>query len=673
MTSQVEPHQVASEQIGPKQLANAVRALAIDAVEKAKSGHPGLPLGMADVATVLFSRFLKFDAANPAWPDRDRFILSAGHGSTLLYALLYLTGNPSVTLDELKRFRQLHSKTPGHPENFVTAGVETTTGPLGQGLATAVGFALAERLLNAEYGGDLVDHFTYVLASDGDLMEGISQEAIALAGHLALNRLIVIWDDNGISIDGPLSLSDSVDQVKRFEAAGWRAVHVDGHDHEAVAAAIDAARAADRPTLIAAKTVIGYGSPKKAGTSKAHGEPLGGDELLATKEALGWHHGPFEIPDDILAAWRAFGERGREARLDWQKRLAGQPESVRTEFARRITGEPDARRLHAAIDALKLRLNAEAPTIATRKASELALEALVDEVPELLLGSADLTPSNNTRTKGLKEIAPGDFSGRYIHYGIREHAMAAAMNGILLHGGYRPAGGTFLVFSDYARPAIRLAALTGTPAIYVFTHDSIGLGEDGPTHQPVEHLAALRAIPNLRVLRPADAVETAEAWQIALGRTTGPTLLALTRQNLPALRTEPAPQNLSATGAYELSPAEGVAMASLFASGSEVEIALKAQALLKEQGIAARVVSVPSLELFLEQPEDVRKAVIGSARIKVAIEAAVRFGWDAVIDSDGIFVGLSGFGASAPYKELYRHFGITPEAVADKVARRHNG
>ncbi|MGV6871634.1 transketolase [Pseudochelatococcus sp. B33] len=659
-------------QVEHKELANAIRALAIDSVEKAKSGHPGLPLGMADVATVLFSRFLKFDAANPAWPDRDRFVLSAGHGSTLIYALLYLTGSATVTLDELRRFRQLHSKTPGHPENFVTPGIETTTGPLGQGIATAVGFALAERLLNAEFGRDLVDHFTYVLASDGDLMEGISHEAIALAGHLKLNRLIVIWDDNGISIDGPLSLSDSVDQVKRFEAAGWNAFRVDGHDPEAIAGAILSAQKSERPTLIAAKTIIGYGSPRKAGTSKAHGEPLGAEELVATKEALGWPHGPFEIPADILDAWREIGARGKEAREGWQARLAAKPEAERTEFARRITGEPDARRLHAAIDALKTRLVADKPTLATRKASELALEALVSEVPELLLGSADLTPSNNTRTKDLKAVAPGDYSGRYIHYGIREHAMAAAMNGILQHGGYRPAGGTFLVFSDYARPAIRLAALTGTPAIYVFTHDSIGLGEDGPTHQPVEHLAALRAIPNLRVLRPADAVETAEAWQIALGRTTGPTLLALTRQNLPAVRTEPAPQNLSAAGAYELSPADGVALATIFASGSEVEIALAAQKLLRERGVAARVVSVPSLELFLDQPDDVRQAIVGNAPIKVAVEAAVRFGWDAVIGPDGVFVGLSGFGASAPYKDLYAYFGITAEAVAEKVLARHN-
>lgn len=670
--SDVSKDSPVTAQVEHKQLANAIRALSMDAVEKAKSGHPGMPMGMADVATVLFSRFMKFDAADPRWPDRDRFVLSAGHGSMLLYALLHLTGHASVSLDDIRNFRQLHSRTPGHPENFVTTGIETTTGPLGQGLATAVGMALAERLLNAEYGNDLVDHRTYVIASDGDLMEGISQEAIALAGHLRLNRLIVLFDDNGISIDGPLSLSDSVDQLKRFESAGWNATRVDGHDAEAVAAAIEAAQSSDRPTLIACKTIIGFGAPNKAGTSKAHGEALGADELAAAKQALGWAHGPFEIPEDIAAAWRAAGARNRNQREDWQGRLARAPEALRTEFARRIAGEVPARKLHAAVEALKNKLVSDKPAIATRKASELALEVLVDTVPELLLGSADLTPSNNTRTKGLKSVEAGDLSGRYIHYGIREHAMAAAMNGILLHGGYRPASGTFLVFSDYARPAIRLAALMGLPAIYVFTHDSIGLGEDGPTHQPVEHLAALRSIPNLRVFRPADAVETAECWQIALGRTTGPTLLALTRQNLPTVRLEDAPQNLSATGAYELSPSEGPAIVTLFASGSEIEIALAAQALLKEKNVGARVVSVPSLELFLEQPEDVRHAIIGNAPIKVAVEAAIRFGWDAVIGPDGIFVGMNGFGASGPYKELYAHFGITPQAVADKVLARHN-
>ncbi|MDJ1158255.1 transketolase [Chelatococcus sp. SYSU_G07232] len=652
-------------------LANALRALAMDAVEEAKSGHPGLPMGAADIATVLFSRFLKFDAAEPRWPDRDRFVLSAGHGSMLIYALLHLTGNAEMTLDELKRFRQLGSKTPGHPENFVTAGIETTTGPLGQGIANAVGMALAERMLNAEFGDDLVDHYTYVLASDGDLMEGVSQEAIALAGHLKLGRLIVLFDDNGISIDGPLSLADSVDQLKRFEAAGWRAVRVDGHDPEAIAGAIAEARKADRPTLIACRTTIGFGAPKKAGTSKAHGEPLGAEELAGAKAALGWPHGPFEVPEDIRAAWAAIGKRNRGLREAWERRLAAAPADRAAEFARRHAGLRPAG-LGEAMARLKERLAAEAPTVATRKASEMALEVITEAVPELVLGSADLTPSNNTRTKNLKAIAPGDFTGRYIHYGIREHGMAAAMNGLSLHGGYVPAGGTFLVFTDYARPSMRLAALMGAQAIYVMTHDSIGLGEDGPTHQPVEHLAALRAIPNMRVFRPADAVETAECWQLALERKDGPTVLALTRQNLPTVRREAGARNRCAVGAYELSPANSEAMASIFASGSEVEIALAAQALLKERGVPARVVSVPSLELFLEQPDDLRSAVIGKAPIKVAVEAAVRFGWDAVIGEEGLFVGMTGFGASAPYKDLYTYFGITAEAVADKVLARHN-
>ncbi|CAH1660336.1 MULTISPECIES: transketolase [unclassified Chelatococcus] len=662
MTSQVEHDR----------LANALRALSMDGVEKAKSGHPGLPMGMADVATVLFSRFLKFDAADPHWPDRDRFVLSAGHGSMLLYSLLHLTGYESVSLDEIKRFRQLHSKTPGHPENFVTAGVETTTGPLGQGLATAIGMAMAERMLAAEFGEDLVDHYTYVIASDGDLMEGVSHEAIALAGHLKLSRLIVLYDDNGISIDGPLSLADTVDQVKRFEAAGWLASRVDGHDPQAVAAAIANARTADRPVMIACRTTIGYGAPTKAGTSKAHGEALGAEELAGAKAALKWEYGPFEIPTDIASAWRAIGERGRAAREEWQRRLAAAPQNTRDDFVRRLVGErPKA--LGPAISALKGKLIAEAPAIATRKASELVLEAVVPLLPELAIGSADLTPSNNTRTKTAKAINAADFSGRYIHYGIREFGMAAAMNGIALHGGFLPAGATFMVFTDYARPAMRLAALMGTSVVYVMTHDSIGLGEDGPTHQPVEHLAALRAMPNMRVFRPADAVETAEAWQLALTRKDGPTVLALTRQNLPLLRKEAVESNLCATGAYELSPAGGKAIATLFASGSEVEIAVAAQAKLAEKGIHARVVSVPSLELFLEQPEDVQKAVIGDAPIKVAVEAAVRFGWDAVIGHDGIFVGMASFGASGPYKDLYAYFGITAESVVERVTARHNG
>jgi transketolase len=653
-------------------MANAVRALAMDGVERAKSGHPGMPMGMADVATVLFTRFLKFDPTAPQWPDRDRFVLSAGHGSMLLYALLYLTGYPSMPLEELKRFRQLGSKTPGHPENGVTPGVEMTTGPLGQGVATSVGMALAERMLAAEFGDKVVDHRTFVLCSDGDLMEGVSQEAIALAGHLKLNRLIFLFDDNGISIDGPLSLADSVDQVARFQAAQWNATRVDGHDQEAVAAAIRAALASDRPTLIACKTTIGYGAPKKAGTSKAHGEPLGAEEIAGARRALDWTDAPFEIPADLLAAWREAGKRGQSVRAGWEKAFAALPVDKRSEFERRLQRQrPQG--LATAIATLKDKLASDKPTLATRKASELVLDAVTVAMPELVLGSADLTPSNNTKTKNLTEIAPGRYAGRYIHYGVREHAMAAAMNGMALHGGFQPAGATFLVFTDYARPAMRMAALSHLPVIYVMTHDSIGLGEDGPTHQPVEHLAALRAMPNMRVFRPADAVETAECWQLALDRTEGPSVIALTRQNLPAVRTFPSLANRCARGAYELSPAAGAAAATLFASGSEVEIALAAQALLKARGIAARVVSVPSLELFLAQDERVRREVIGAAPVRVAVEAAVRWGWDAIVGPEGGFVGMHSFGASAPYKELYAHFGITAEAVAEAVVKRHNG
>jgi transketolase len=662
---------VSADRVSHSDLASAVRVLAMDAVEQAKSGHPGLPMGAADVATVLFTQFLKYDAKNPRWADRDRFVLSAGHGSMLLYALLHLIGVEGMSAEELKKFRQLDSKTPGHPENFMTPGVETTTGPLGQGLATSVGMALAERMLNAEYGDGIVDHRTYVLASDGDLMEGISQEAIALAGHLKLSRLIVLWDDNGISIDGPLSISDSVDQLKRFESAGWKSVRVDGHDPQAIAGALAAAQDSDRPTLIACKTTIGYGAPKKAGTSKAHGEPLGAEELAGAKLSYKWDHAPFELPQAIKDAWAEAGARGAAERTAWEKRLSALPSDTRAEFERRMTGKRGGA-LAEAIAKLKDKLAAEPQNVATRKASEIALEVITEAVPELILGSADLTPSNNTKTKNLTAIAPGQYAGRYIHYGIREHGMAAAMNGICLHGGYVPAGATFLVFADYARPAIRIASLAGIPVVYVMTHDSIGLGEDGPTHQPVEHLASLRSMPNLRVYRPADAVETAECWQLSLERTDGPSLLALTRQNLPQLRKDGRGDNRSAAGAYELSPARDKARATIFASGSEVEIALAAQKLLEEKNFHARVVSVPSLDLFMAQPEDVRKKVIGAAPIKVAVEAAVRFGWDAVIGSDGIFVGMSSFGASAPYKDLYKHFGITAEAVAEQVLRSHN-
>ncbi|TCR70241.1 transketolase [Bosea sp. BK604] len=653
-------------------LANAIRALAMDGVEQAKSGHPGLPMGAADVATVLFTRVLKYDAAEPRWPDRDRFVLSAGHGSMLLYALLYLTGTPGMELDDLKKFRQLGSVTPGHPENFETAGVETTTGPLGQGLATSVGMAMAERMLAAEFGKKVVDHHTYVLASDGDLMEGISQEAIALAGHQKLNKLIVFWDDNGISIDGPLTISDSVDQVARFKACGWRSERVDGHDPDAIEAAIRRAQKSNKPTMIACKTVIGFGAPKKAGTSKAHGEPLGAEELAAAKKALGITGGAFEIAPDLLKTWRNFGAAGAAARKEWQARYETLSERKRAEFERRLAHKIPAK-LDKAIVAHKKALIANPVTVATRKASELALDVIVPVMPELVSGSADLTPSNNTKVKGLDDFTPKTPKGRYIRYGIREHGMAAAMNGITLHGGFRPAGGTFLVFADYARPSMRLAALMGLPVIYVMTHDSIGLGEDGPTHQPVEHIASLRAMPKMRVFRPADAIETAEAWQLALDRTDGPTVLALSRQNLAQLRTDGTATNRSAKGAYELLPAEGgKAQVTLFASGSELEIAVTARKQLAEKGMRARVVSVPSLELLLQQDEATQAQVIGNASIKIAIEAGVRFGWDAVIGHDGVFVGMHSFGASGPYKDVYKHFGITPEAVVEAAVKRHN-
>ncbi|KIZ44007.1 MULTISPECIES: transketolase [Rhodopseudomonas] len=659
-------------QVDHSRMANAIRALAMDAVEKAKSGHPGLPMGAADIATVLFTQFLKFDAADPTWPDRDRFILSAGHGSMLLYALLYLTGNGDMTLDQIKNFRQLNSKTPGHPENFMTTGVETTTGPLGQGVASSVGTALAERMLAAEFG-DVVDHYTYVLCSDGDLMEGVSHEAIALAGHLKLSKLIFLYDDNGISIDGPLTLADNVDQVARFKAHGWNAVQIDGHDQKAIAAAITAAQSSDRPSMIACKTTIGFGAPHKAGTSKAHGEPLGAEELAGAKKALGWDYGPFEIPDDVLAAWRNVGKQGASAHVDWQERFNAMPDDARGEFQRRVIDRTRPEGLGAAIRKLKDNLVAEPQTIATRKASELALEALVGVVPEMVLGSADLTPSNNTRTKQAKDVTPEDFSGRYIHYGIREMGMAAAMNGISTHGGFIPAGGTFMCFTDYARPSMRIAALSHVSVVYIMTHDSIGLGEDGPTHQPVEHLASLRAMPNMRVFRPADPVETAECWQLALENTSGPTVLALSRQNLTPVRTTKHDDNLCAHGAYELVAAHGKASVSLFASGSEVEIAVAAQKLLAGRGVAARVVSVPSLDLLLQQPDHLRHAIIGDAPVKVAIEAAVRFGWDAVIGPDGVFIGMTRFGASAPAKELYKYFGITAEAAAEAAAARLDG
>ncbi len=651
-------------------MANAIRALAMDAVEQAKAGHPGLPMGAADIATVLFARFLKFDPADPAWPDRDRFVLSAGHGSMLLYAVLHLLGYEKMTIGEIKRFRQLGSLTPGHPEYGHTPGVETTTGPLGQGLANAVGMAIAERHLAALFGSDIVDHSTYVLASDGDLMEGISQEAIALAGHLKLRKLIVLFDDNGISIDGPLALADSVDQVKRFEAAGWAATRIDGHDPAEIARAIAAAQKSERPSLIACRTTIGFGAPTKGGTEKSHGAPLGAEEIAAARERLGWSAPAFEIPPAIREEWRTAGERGKPARLAWHKRLAQLDPQQRAEFERRTRGDL-SENLAAAVRAVKVKLAETLKEIATRAASELALDSLTVALPEMIGGSADLTGSNNTRAKGMTVMSAADYAGRFIHYGVREHAMAAAMNGMALHRGIVPYSGTFLIFSDYCRPAIRLAALMGQRVIHVMTHDSIGLGEDGPTHQPVEHLAALRAIPNLKVFRPCDAVETIECWQLALQTASGPSVIALTRQNVPQLRLGLDEQNHCAGGAYELAGAEdGAAAVSLFATGSEVALALAAKKLLAARGVSARVVSVPCFELFHAAPDAERAAVIGSATINVAVEAGIRQGWDAIIGSTGTFVGMHGFGASAPYKELYQHFGITAEKVAEAALAR---
>ncbi len=659
--------------IDPSRMANAIRALAMDAVEKAKSGHPGLPMGAADVATVLFTQFLKFDANDAKWFDRDRFVLSAGHGSMLLYALLYLTGNASMTIEQIKNFRQLGSITPGHPENFVTPGIETTTGPLGQGIATAVGMALAERRMAAEFGSDIVDHHTYVLASDGDLMEGISQEAIAFAGHLKLNKMIVLFDDNGISIDGAISISDSVDQLKRFEAAGWAAERIDGHDPKAIADALTRAQKSDRPSLIACKTTIGFGAPTKAGSEKSHGSPLGADEIAGARKNLKWDSPPFEIPADILAAWREAGSRGAKAHADWTKTFSSKDAGVRSEFERRMKGELPAKALNDAVAKMKASLAEEPKEIATRIASENALTVLTAAVPEMIGGSADLTGSNNTRVKGMVAVSANNYGGRYVNYGIREHGMAAAMNGMALHGGLIPYSGTFLVFADYLRPALRLAALMGERVIHVLTHDSIGLGEDGPTHQPVEHLAALRAIPNCNVFRPCDTVETLECWQLALQAKDRPSVLALTRQNLPQLRRANDADNKCASGAYEISKADGEAKVSIFASGSEVSLAVDAQKLLAARGIATRVVSVPCMDLLLELLEAKKAAIIGKAPVKIAVEAAIRQGWDAVIGSDGVFVGMSGFGASAPYKELYRHFGITAEAVADAAQAQLKG
>jgi transketolase len=641
------------------EMANAIRALAMDAVEKANSGHPGMPMGMADVATVLFTRFLKYDPTAPQWPDRDRFVLSAGHGSMLLYSVLYLTGY-GLTIEDIKNFRQLGSKTPGHPEYGHTIGVETTTGPLGQGLATSVGMALAERMLAARYG-DIVDHYTYVMAGDGCLMEGVSQEAIALAGHLKLNKLILFWDDNGITIDGKVELADSVDQVKRFEAAGWAASHIDGHDPEAIAKAIEAGQKSDRPVMIACKTTIGFGAPTKAGTAGVHGAALGPEELAGAKKALGWTAPAFEIPEHIAAAWNEAGHRNVDLRKAWEARRAELPKEIGGHFGFDLSGDL-LPAVAEAIEAFKKAASESGAAQASRTSSQKILDQLAKAQPNLIGGSADLTHSNLTHAAGTVSVTAQNYAGTYIHYGIREFGMAAAMSGLALHGGFIPYGGTFLVFADYARPAIRLAALMGIRSIYVLTHDSIGLGEDGPTHQPVEHLAALRAIPNLLVFRPGDAVETAEVWELALQNRTRPSALALSRQNLPISRKSHTKENLSAKGGYLLRETAKPRDVTLIATGSEVGLAMQAAEKLAGEGIEAAVVSVPCFELFAEQPADYRATVLGAAP-RIGIEAAIRQSWDLILRPEDPFVGMHSFGASAPAADLYKHFGITVDAV----------
>jgi transketolase len=652
------------------EMANAIRALAMDAVQKANSGHPGMPMGMADVATVLFTQFMKFDPAMPAWPDRDRFILSAGHGSMLLYALLHLTGYEKMTLDQIKNFRQLGSLTPGHPEAMPDLGIETTTGPLGQGIANAVGFALAERLLNARFGNDLVSHYTYVIAGDGDMMEGISHEACSLAGHLGLGKLIVLYDDNGISIDGPTSLSFTDDTKQRFSSYGWDVFDVDGHNPEQVAKALLNAQIDHaRPSLICCKTHIGYGAPTKQGKSSSHGSPLGPDEITGARKNLGWAHQPFEVPPHVVSAWRAAGERSQVDRKNWQLRLDQSEAAKREAFDTAQRGDV-AKQVETLIQDFKARMKKEAPKIATRQASGKVLETLVPAVRELIGGSADLTGSNLTLVKDMGAVAKGDFSGRYVYYGVREHAMAAMMNGMALHKGIIPYGGTFLTFTDYCRPSIRLSALMKQRVVYVMTHDSIGLGEDGPTHQPVEHLSALRAIPNVFVMRPADVVETAECWQIALEQAVTPSVLALTRQGLPLVRKESGDENLSRRGAYILAEAEGAPDVTIWATGSEVEIALKTRELLQAEKIGVRVISAPCLELFLKQEQDYIRSLFANSKVNAAIEAGVRWGWDRFIGWDGVFIGMKSFGESAPFEQLYEHFGITAENAVAEIRKK---
>ncbi len=648
------------------QLANAIRALAMDAVQAANSGHPGMPMGMADVATVLFTQFLKFDAHAPKWPDRDRFVLSAGHGSMLAYATLHLTGYARPTIDDIRNFRQLHSPCAGHPENFELEGVETTTGPLGQGLATAVGMAIAERHLNAVFGDDLVDHRTWVVAGDGCLMEGINHEAIGLAGHLGLGRLIVLWDDNKITIDGSTDLSTSEDVKARYAATGWHVESCDGHDFDDIARAMGAAIADDRPSLIACRTIIGKGAPNKQGTSATHGSPLGADEVAAARAQLGWSHPAFHVPDDIRSAWATAGKAGSAPRAAWETRFASNPQSA--EFQRRMDGKlPDLGAFKAYVDGL----TSSQPKVATRKSSEMALDVLTALMPEMVGGSADLTGSNNTKTKATGPMTRSDYAGRYVYYGIREFGMAAAMNGMALHGGIIPYGGTFLVFADYCRAAIRLSAIQQQRVIYVMTHDSIGLGEDGPTHQPVEHLMSLRVMPNVKVYRPADAVEAAECWALALENATGPSVLALSRQNLPTVRLTPG-DNQSAHGAYRLRAATANRAVVVIATGSEVEMALGVADALESQNIGADVVSMPCWELFDAQDASYRADVLPKDALIVSIEAGVTLGWERYTGIDGIRIGLDSFGASAPAEQLFTHFGFSVEAIVQKISSKLN-
>ena len=651
-----------------KDMANAIRALTMDSVQAANSGHPGMPMGMADVATVLFNDFMKFNPQDPNWPDRDRFVLSAGHGSMLIYSLLHLTGYDSISMDDIRNFRQLGSPCAGHPEFGEAAGIETTTGPLGQGIANAVGMAMAEKLQAARYGADIADHYTYVIAGDGCLMEGISHEAISLAGHLNLSKMIVLFDDNGITIDGSTDITVSDDQGARFAASGWHVQSIDGHDTAAIADAIRAAKVDDRPSMIACKTTIGFGSPNKQGTAGTHGAPLGDDEIALTREAIGWPHAPYVIPNDVMSAWRAAGTRSADAYAAWQDRLAALPADKRDAFNAANAGELPAS-LNGAIQAYKKDLAADPQKVATRKASQMALEVINGEVAQTIGGSADLTGSNNTNSSQMQPVTPDDFSGSFVHYGVREHGMAAAMNGIALHGGFIPYSGTFLVFTDYCRPSIRLSALMKQRVIYVMTHDSIGLGEDGPTHQPVEHVSSLRAMPNLNVYRPADVVETIECWQLALESAETPSVIALTRQGLAQVRTDYKADNLCSRGAYEVSAASSDAAVTLLATGSEVAIALDAQKTLEADGIATKVVSVPSFELFAQQDDDYRAGILGNG-VRIGIEAGVRQGWESLIGDKGGFVGMDSFGASAPINDLYNHFGITAERVIEEAKAR---